>query len=161
MRTKTTEVITVKGNALRINKFKVIEELIYEPDPITNRISNFYRTINKELLDSSNFTLSKVTQEELDNYRANNIPSFVLKENGLLYYTTIPETLSFISLKLLGNHSCSTCHRQTAACDKEGGCAKVREGCRGIEKYPWIIRGYETFNVMHDCFVVVECQHKK
>ena len=38
-------------------------------------------------------------------------------------------------------------------------CEKVWNLARYIEKYPWITKGYETFNTSVDTFFVAECLH--
>ena len=52
------------------------------------------------------------------------------------------------------------CSRLSAESDEYGGCEKVRDfSSAGIEKYPWIRQGYETFATKYDCFVVTQCDH--
>lgn len=104
------------------------------------------------------FELKRVSVEELTSFRKMNIPSFVVKVDNEFYHTKIPKTISFVSAKILGEHKCGYCNRLSAASDKEGGCAKVRNRSRGIEKYPWIKTGYETFGTRQDSFVVINCE---
>lgn len=104
------------------------------------------------------FELKRVSVEELTSFRKMNIPSFVVKVNNEFYHTQIPKTISFVSARILGEHKCGYCNRLSAASDKEGGCAKVRNRSRYIERYPWIKTGYETFGTRQDSFVVVNCE---
>ena len=116
-----------------------------------------------EIVEPISFNLIEVTPAQLKKFRMSGIPSFVLKKNGKLYYTSIPKNLSFVSSPILGKHLCAIqkheCKHLSAASDELGGCAKVREGARRIERYPWITTGYETFNTQNDSFVVVNCSH--
>lgn len=109
------------------------------------------------------FPLIEVTPEMLADYRKKGISSFVLKVEGKLFYSAIPNNISFVSSTILGSHKCAIagheCHRLSTASDEEGGCEKVRNCSNYIERYPWITTGYETFNTKHDSFVVVNCLH--
>jgi len=64
---------------------------------------------------------------------------------------------------LLGAHKCNSvgnvCHKLSASKDEFGGCQKVRDTHKFLENYPWITKGYETFNTMHNSFVVADCLH--
>lgn len=121
------------------------------------------RPINHHQKTLKSYPLKEVTPDELAEYRKAKVPSFVLKIDGKLYHCNIPEDTSFQSYTLLGPHKCATsskeCNRLSAASDEQGGCAKVRAYSVGIERYPWIEVGYETFGTKFDSFVVVECSH--
>lgn len=115
------------------------------------------RPVGEKKLVSSNFEetrfpLKKISAEELAEYRMAEIPSFVLKTEDGLFHTEVPKEVNLVSSKLLGEHKCGNCHRLSDA-----GCLKVRERSTGIERYPWIPLGYETFATGHDCFVVAKC----
>ena len=102
--------------------------------------------------------LVSVSAEEIAEIRRSGAPSFVIKVDGQLYYgSTDKVTLGAYSL--CGAHQCGSCNRLSAASDEKGGCAKVRNCSKGIERYPWITTGYETFNTKHDSFVVGNCLH--
>ena len=105
------------------------------------------------------FSLTEITAKELAAYRRSGKPGFVLKYGGNLYYTSVPKKLNFVSSTILGEHRCAECHHLSAASDEAGGCAKVRDYSKNIERYSWITTGYETFNTNHNVFVVVNCQH--
>ena len=113
-----------------------------------------YREIGSQLFEEE-------TAEDLAIDQKSGNPSFVLKVAGKLYYASITKDLNFVSATKLGSHKCANCHRLSAASDADGGCAKVREFSTGIERYPWITKGYETFGTGHDSFVVVCCKHYK
>ena len=129
-----------------------------------------YLIINKKLISSETkqlrFPLKQVTVEELIAARIAKVPSFVLKEEGKYYYTVIEPGIGFLPSTLLGPdtyHLCAQvgkeCKRLSSASDELGGCKKVREKSTGIERYPWITVGYETFCTDHDSFVVSCCEH--
>ncbi len=125
------------------------------------------RVVSKQEISTSvkeiSFPFRTITVEELKEIRKSHTPSFVLKENDTYYYTVIPTNISFVSSTLFGTHKCASagkeCQHLSAASDEEGGCAKVRERSSCIERYPWIVVGYETFNTGHDSFIVIICQH--
>ncbi len=118
-----------------------------------------------QVIEPLTFVLEETTAEALRKRRSKKIPTFVLKEEGKLYYTEIPKRMSLVGSNLLGTvHQCARagkeCRRLSAASDELRGCAKVRNGSRRIEIYPWIETGYETFATNNkDCFVVVKCLH--
>lgn len=166
--TEVTEVIkniVLEGvNMLRAEKFTTTFEVVRKLNPNTNQPNNI---VSKRKLDEKiealSFHLIEVTPETLADYRRKGISSFVLKNEERLFYSTIPNNMFFVSSTLLGLHKCAAvgeeCHRLSAASDEEGGCAKVREFSKCIERYPWITTGYETFNTKHDSFVVINCLH--
>lgn len=109
-----------------------------------------------------NFPLKKVSLERLSEYKEKCIPIFVLKIGKEFYYTKIPYKMNLVGYNLLWNlHICATkgkaCRRLSSATDENGGCAKVRNFSKNIEKYPWITKGYETVNTIQDCMFVAEC----
>lgn len=167
----TTEVAKVNKNivlegvdTLWVTRFLTTFEAISELNPKTNQI---LRIVSRKRIDeneeSLRFPLIEVTLDALADYRQKGVPSFVLKIDGRLYYTAIPENLSLVSSTLLGAHRCAVagreCKRLSSAIDEEGGCQKVRNHARYIERYPWITTGYETFNTERDAFVVINCSH--
>lgn len=163
--TTVTKNITLEGvSVLKAEKVKTVYEVVYELHPKTNKP---VRLLSKRKIDEMvkpmRFPLKEVTPEELKTYRKKSVSSFVLKVEGKLYHTPIPNNISFVSSEIMGPHRCAAsgheCRRLSAASDEKGGCAKVRELSTGIEKYPWIVDGYETFSTGHDVFCVVTCQH--
>lgn len=109
------------------------------------------------------FELSEITVDKLIEYRKSERPSFVYKADNKYYYCQIPYQLNLVGTTFLGQHLCGCvgheCNRLSAASDEDGGCAKVRGCSRGIERYPWITKGYETFNTSTEAFIVLECEH--
>lgn len=161
----STKNIVLEGvKTLRAEKITTTFKVVRELHPKTNQP---FKVVSKEQVDEKveplNFPLTEVTPEKLANYRKKGVSSFVLKVDGKLYYTAIPDDISFYSSTILGAHQCAVtsheCHRLSAASDEEGGCEKVRNRSNNIERYPWITEGYETFNTKHDSFVVVNCLH--
>ena len=166
------EVISVVKNivldgvsALKAEKFTTTFEIkreLYQKDN-QQQSKLIYRHKLGEIVEPMSFNLVEVTSKELSVYRKSGISSFVLKVDGKLYYTSIPDNISFVSSPILGAHRCAVvgheCKRLSAASDEHGGCEKVRNRSTHIENYPWITTGYETFNTNHDSFVVVNCLH--
>lgn len=156
--------IKLEGLVLKADQVTSTLEVTRELHPKTN---NPMKVVSKKLLNEMvepmEFQLKEITREELIKYRREGISSFLLKLDGKLYYTSIPDNISFVSSTILGPHKCALagheCNRLSAASDEDGGCAKVRDRAKCIERYPWITTGYETFCTKHDSFVVVECSH--
>lgn len=123
------------------------------------------KTVVEEVVDNLFYELKQTNAEELKKYREKKLACFVLKKDGVVYYTRILRRINFMASGLLGAHICGLsgreCHRLSAAPDELGGCAKVRNHATYIERYPWIGTGYETFGTKNDSFVVVQCSHYK
>ena len=134
----------------------------YNPKKATKYEISSKKEISKKVEDLI-FNLVPISANKLADYRRDKIPSFVLSKSGKFFWTKIPKDISLYSSKLLGAHKCSEakheCRRLSAASDELGGCAKVRNHATGIENYPWIVLGYETFATANDSFVVVDCKH--
>ena len=119
--------------------------------------TTYKRVLKRETLNrSEEFPLREVTKEELKELRRSGQPGFVLKEDDKYYYAEIKYNTRLLSRCMLSGHKCELCKRLSAAADCDGGCAKVREGCRGIERYKWITSGYESFNVYEGGVFIVE-----
>lgn len=175
----------IEGNELIADKHVTDFVVVNEFNPVKKKIGNlFKKTKISEHISTESFPLREVSFTELQSLRRSNTPSFVLKRDGKLFYTKVPNTLKLLNCRLLGTHKCShenkTCGRLSAAPDELGGCAKVRgtitssdvkdfsKPILGIELFPWITYGYETFNMGRytenptstlDVFVVLSCEH--
>lgn len=110
--------------------------------------------------------LQAVSKEQLLRIRKEGIPIFILKIGEQVFYKKI--NTRFNTSGILGNvHQCCvnsiTCARVSAASDANGGCQKVRDigKAKRIEKYGFILLGYEFANVKSDCLVVGVCEHFK
>lgn len=115
-------------------------------------------TLLQILPEKREYPLKRVSKELVRAQRKEKIPSFILKLGEELYYSEIAKDSAFSSTDLLQNpHKCGECDRMNCCSDECGGCKKVRDGCFGIENYPFIIRGYETMFIEFSCFVVSEC----
>ena len=163
---KVTERIILEGvESLRVEKVTTTVELIRELDPETNQLLSVKsnKKVAEKVEISSCFSLTEVSPEEITGFREQKVPSFVLKVDGKLYHTEVPKNINLISLNIFGKHQCaigtSVCHRLSAASDEQGGCEKVRKRSKYIERYPWIVTGYEAFNTKNEWFVVVKCLH--
>ena len=155
--------IVLEGvSKLKMDKVIGKYKFFYMLHPRTKQPLNI---LDKELIEENVetlcFDLKEVTHKDLVISRMNKIPYFVLKKDGKLYYTEVPNKVSFISADILGPHVCGQgCAKLSAASDESGGCAKVRNDARYIEGFPWITDGYETFNTRTDVFVVANCLHQ-
>ena len=150
-------------SALKADKVTSVIEVQYDLQPNTGHPQSMHREPVGQIIEHLSFELVEVSPHEVAEYRKNGTPSFLLKKDGKLYIAKIPRNISFVTFTLLNTHRCSIigneCRRLSAASDKDGGCAKVRDHATGIERYPWITLGYETFCTLHDSFVVAECLH--
>ena len=157
---KNEKVIYTYGN-VRLDGTKTLNVDIvkesYNPKTMTRN------SAKKESVETKKFTLKEVTKKELIQYRKRGVSSFVMKLEGTLYHTEIPDDLNLMTANILGKHLCAMqnaeCARLSAAKDEDGGCKKVRDKSIGIERYPWILTGFETFNTKRDVFVVAKCLH--
>lgn len=162
--TTVTKNVSLSVNGLRFERTTFVHEITKEVHPKTLRP---FRTKSKHLVaqnvEKIFLPFVKVTVNQLSKYRKKGTPSLVLKSDGDFLYTGIPADLSLVAFTLIGEHKCAApgqgCCHLSAASDEEGGCAKVRNRATYIERYPWIVSGYETFNTKHDVFVVLDCRH--
>lgn len=151
--------------ALVQNKLEKTYEIPTKRDPKTKNVVELKE--GRKLIDTkfieqlAYFPLRKVTIKELAELRASGIPGFVLKDSGKFYYTAIPKKLNLITTNVLKKHNCGeNCSRLSPAADEDGGCAKIRDRFeKHIEKYDFIIQGYETFNCNRESLVVSKCAH--
>ena len=110
--------------------------------------------------------LQAVSKEQLLRIRKEGVPIFILKVGEQIFFSQVNSY--FNTSGILGNvHQCSvnsiTCARVSAASDANGGCQKVRDigKAKRIEKYDFILLGYEFANVKNDCLVVGVCKNFK
>lgn len=161
---ETVKNVHLEGEVLKIKKIITTYEVVKEiSSGISNSIKILSRNKIEEKKETLQFPLVKVTKEMLTEYRKRGISSFVLKIEDDLFYTEIPENINFMSHNIVGPHKCAMsgqeCNRLSAASDENGGCEKVRNRATCIERYPWIKKGFETFNTKHNVFCVGECEH--
>lgn len=115
---------------------------------------------------SREYPLKEISLEEINSLREEKKPIFLLKDNGRYFYTVIHRCMKFHTAEIIGCHWCFSrsyeCVRLHALSDPEG-CWKVRDlgTDKRIEKYPFIIKGYETIYTYEESFVVLECDHYK
>ena len=108
--------------------------------------------------------LSEISNEKLKDLRKNNIPTFVYKTKGKLYYARLTESINVCAFKG-GHHQCSsgslTCKRLNPLSDEKGGCKKVRFYSNLIEELDFITEGVEVFNAgARDAMMVIQCKNK-
>ena len=148
---------------LRMEMVRTTYKVVRKIKTNNQAISLISKTKLSEVSKKLNLPLREVTAEELLEYRRNKVPSFVLKMGNRLYYTEIPSNANFMTAGLFCRHKCADarneCRRLSAAEDEKGGCAKVRNFSKFIERYPWIVEGFETFGTELDAFVVGKCSH--
>ena len=120
---------------------------------------NGLRKCLSDVCEPQVFELEEAMPETLKLCRENEIPYFVLKKDKKIFYTVLPSKVRILPSGALMGHHCSSCHHLSAASDANGGCAKVREFSLGIEKYPWIVKGYETVGTSGDVFIVQRCEN--
>lgn len=106
--------------------------------------------------------LKQISTSELTRLRESKKPGFVLKKDHNYYYADISQFKKYhIIVETNTSHKCANCRLLSAASDKDGGCAKVREFSRFIENFEQITYGYETFNTSFDVFIVLKCNRWK
>lgn len=159
---RVKEIILLDNLGLRVKsdvwKYEVTFEILPKGQP-QRVIARKGKGIEEEI---KVFHLRKVTVQELAELRKKKVPSFVLKVNGELLYSEIPKNMALTGFTLFGRHLCGVgCKCVSPGVDSEKWCKKVQEGSTGIEKYPWITKGYETFATYTECFVVIKCKHFK
>lgn len=109
------------------------------------------------------YEMEEIPVTEIENKRKSNIPGFILKDDGKYFYTEVPPKIGFNLEITTGHHMCSfgndDCNRLSPDTDERGGCAKVRDQYKRIEKYHFIISGFETINTRQRSFVVLKCNN--
>ena len=119
-----------------------------------------YKKELKPEVENIVFDLQEISVEEISNLRQKGVPSFVLKEGEKYFWAKVPKRVSFRSLRDCGLHLCgSSCLHMSSAKEEDGGCQKVRDlpQYKKIERYPFILRAYETFGTRVESFVILCC----
>lgn len=148
----------LKDLKLVVSKIVSSYENIFEVTPTGKEKFLSRIKTSEERIPTCSFQLKEISPAKLKEKRDNKVPSFVLKQDGVLYYTEIKRSFNLVGTTLIGEHTCSRCNRLSALPDEKGGCEKVRKYATGIERFPWVTKGYETFGTRTDCFVVVKCE---
>lgn len=158
--TQFTFFVTLRPDTLDVLARKSVHNVYKAPDGSTMRCLHSREERN------FSYPLTEISLNELKRFRKEKVPSFVLKVDDKFWHARIPKYVSFGYSNILGNHLCCTnghtlCKRLSSASDERGGCAKVRAHSKGIEDFPWIKSGYETFGMIpnNNVFVVVACEH--
>ena len=109
------------------------------------------------------YPLTPIKRSDLAKFREVNIPSFVLKYDGKLYWALFDKDISFFSKTIFGTHLCSTgrrtCARLFMSRSQPGYCMKTYSEDPRIENFPGITDGYQTFGTRYDCLVVTGCKY--
>ena len=106
--------------------------------------------------------LNKIMPNDIPTLRKSGKPVFICKELNQYWYCELPSRSLIISATKFGvEHKCALmdheCNRLSAASDEDGGCLKVRNRVLNLARYPFVTRGFQTYNLVEDCCVIVEC----
>lgn len=108
------------------------------------------------------YPLQIASERQLDELRKNGKPGFILKEtnskgDAIYKYAEITYNTRFLNSKI-GAHLCAAslteCEKLTPVL-----CSKVHDAEKKLELYPFITKGYESFNTSFDSFVVMQCSN--
>lgn len=116
----------------------------------------YYYSDGTQKTEEKKIPLVKVTPSQCLEKRRSGMPGIIFKRKGGLYWADIKSKSNFN----LGNHLCF-------GCANFARCAKIMDAfpetdryemqhCR-IEKYPFIIEGFDRFNQPNEGMVVSEC----
>jgi hypothetical protein len=133
--------------------------------------------ISENVEDFSFCPISRVTEKEALNLRRHEKLGFILKMGDKIYYAKLPPEAKFLFQRIFTKHLCSTCAHCFARPSSEGGCEKIMDpdfywygdhigtimeniiGSKRIEKYPFIQRGFQTFNIDEQDFIIAACKN--
>ena len=156
---RTNQTITIDWkNLCLIIKWTEETSMLTKKKCPNSKTNGRTKTLSKDLLFSSPkelvFQLTEVNIKRIVLYRKKNIPSFVLKKDGKYYHTQIPKDLVFNNANIFTHLCGESCSNISPLL-----CEKVRFFSTGIELYPFISEGYETFGTLHTAFVVSKCSN--
>lgn len=166
--TKTTQAF-IKNHCLIIEIQNFLFDVVRKVDIETKETSSSFVSKRQAaiIVEKTIHNLEKISVEELSEIRNKNLPIFVLKEKGKIYYSIIPDNANIFSFSLFEktDHKCnfsSDCRLLLSSSnDKNESCAKVQSYSTYIENCPWITDGYQTTNTQQDTFVVINCEFYK
>ncbi len=125
-------------------------------------VTNVIREIVDTKTELETYRLREISVGELSQVKIYGIPLFIMKEGSRYFYSYVPYNFKLIGT-MKEEHLCAphgtVCDRLSPCSDEEGGCQKVRDDVKHLEKYDWITKGYETINTEDECFVVLNCKH--
>ena len=128
---------------------KLTEKILVSEEKIEHYL-NFKEVSKEELLKIRTNSYSAIPKQ----------PGFILKENGVFYYTPIPSRLHFSEDFCKGRiHLCCDCARMHALPFDKGGCNKALDRKLRIDKYSFISDGYEIFGTTNNAMPVFKCQY--
>lgn len=123
----------------------------YERDENGNPKSFIAKKKDLVKKDSFRIPLKEITLEELEAIRKLQKNKkwcstlFLFKEYGRYYLALLKYDISFMTTNIYDDvHMCRECAHLSALPDKHGGCKKVRNCWKKLEKYPFIDVGYQT-----------------
>ena len=102
----------------------------YNPSYTISAPHHLTQTIRKtdNTTQTIEYSFKKATEKEIMMMRLKRIPGVILRYNNSLYFSVLPRDTYFAANSITAvDHVCSFCDRCSAATDKNGGCAKVRE----------------------------------
>lgn len=112
----------------------------------------------KKIVGQKVFPMHEATVEQIQGLRKKKTPTFVLRDGYRLFYAIINNSVNFTGNQIITRHKCNEggcCGRLSAAQDIDGGCAKVRMNCKGIERFPWLDFAFEVFNTATENMLLI------
>ena len=137
-----------------INTFEVID--LIEKTP-RGKSKTEYKLIDTQKKVLKEYKLEKIDKKDIPQLKKSGVPGIIIKINNEYYYSKVKFNNKFYHIEFIKPHLCANCMRLSALPDELGGCKKVRERKKSMERYPFIFLGYETFNTSLDCFTVCQC----
>ena len=130
-----------------------------------------------QLIVEDKYFLNPCTENQLLALRSQNIPTFILKLDGQLFYAFVRYDFFITNHFIFSTkHQCDGCKRCYAKPFKKGGCSKVLarkantlnvsnpivlKSMSRIERFSFILDGYETIGIQRESFYVANCQYFK
>lgn len=173
---QVVEIITPLEWEFREYEVKSWKELDAKKQLITKTREN--------LINCVHIKFEKTSEHEIIRKRFKVKPGIIFKKGGELFVAEMPKGFRLSLIRnLLSEHKCRDCEHLSAKPDCYGGCAKVRDRTfrymygeetikhrkvellrdiqmsQRIEKYAFIEKGVETFNVPILETFVLECAH--
>ena len=114
--------------------------------------------------------LHEIKKEEIMEYRKSGKPGMVVLVDKKFFYTPVKKEWKFVSQKLMGEHVCAMCRKVSPLlCEKvadlsvEFHSKKEEEDpytvAKRLEKYDFVLEGYETFNTDFNVLVITKCKN--
>lgn len=175
----TTSVTPEQSNAVAENK-KISSVFLDGTSRLVVEKKIMDKNTKTSKFEIDSYPLTPVTPDEILDLRVSGKPCFILKNQDSYFYTEIPKFLNLVSNDILGTHKCPYCKHffsSNAPCPKSSNPSfswftrrlhdsktdisilieiAIEQSSR-LETFPFIIKGYETFNCHSEAFVVNLC----